>query len=76
MASNGKFLLCLFLWFLPEIYSEPDIITKEMRIVEGTDRVQGSGIDHSLPYMTPAGFYGPEALYLLHGACFSQSADR
>lgn len=57
-------------------FSDPNVVSKDARIVEGTDRVSGSGIDHTLTYVTPSGFYGPEALYLLHGLCFTDTVDR
>ena len=71
-----SFFLMVLSTIIPYTQSEPDIIPTNTKIVEGTDRVHGSGIDHSLPYMTPSSFYGPEALYLLHGTCFTQSIDR
>ena len=58
------------------VYGEPAIIPKDAKIVEGTDRVSGTGIDQTLAYITPDSFYGPEALYLLYGTCFTQLVDR
>ena len=60
-----------------QCFCEPAIIPKTARLVEGVDKVSGTGLDHSLEYVVPdTGFYGPEALYLLHGACFVQLVDR
>ena len=51
-------------------------VTKEAKIVDGVDRVSGTGLDQTLGYTSPDEFYGPEGMYLLIGTCFTALVDR
>lgn len=74
--SSAAILLLVLGAVVPTAYGEPAVIPKDAKIVEGTDRVSGTGIDQTLAYMTPDSFYGPEALYLLFGTCFTELVER
>ena len=76
LSVRQGLLLVLLENFFWSVQCEPSIISKNAKIVDGVDRVTGTGLDNSLKYVSPDSFYGPESLYVLHGACFVSLVDR
>ena len=57
-------------------FARADFHYTDIKIVDGTDKISGSGHDSGIQYISPDPFTGPEYMASLNGLCFTASADR
>jgi hypothetical protein len=61
---------------IAKISVRADFHYTDIKIVDGTDKISGSGHDSGIQYISPDPFTGPEYMASLNGLCFTASADR